>query len=130
MLQMYFFLIKMNAVFYVLWHFQVALAAMDPAVKGQAITNDVMKKEIKMHRKDVTALKADVHRKEEIIRLRRIGVSVCCFSMPSFYGRRLLEEEIGELQVNVRPLQHQRRPLCLPDMDVVLDIPKQEWLPV
>eukprot|EP00118_Oscarella_pearsei_P012666 m.95209 g.95209 ORF g.95209 m.95209 type:complete len:111 (+) comp36837_c0_seq3:886-1218(+) len=110
MLQMYFFLIKMNAVFYVLWHFQVALAAMDPAVKGQAITNDVMKKEIKMHRKDVTALKADVHRKEEII--------------------RLLEEEIGELQVNVRPLQHQRRPLCLPDMDVVLDIPKQEWLPV
>ncbi|XP_076449930.1 uncharacterized protein C20orf96-like [Babylonia areolata] len=88
-----------------------AVAMMHPSLKDMALQNMVMKKEIEFHKKEQVSLRE---------------------------SNRVLENEVDQLlrdpKTNIRlqmfPEFFPSRMKCTPDMDVVLDIPTQQWLPI
>ncbi|KAK3589086.1 hypothetical protein CHS0354_017423 [Potamilus streckersoni] len=88
-----------------------AISMMHPSLKDMALQNMVMQKEIEFHRKEQEELEiANQELETEVTKLLHDPKTNTRFQMfPEFF-----------------PSQQK----CTPDMDVVLDIPTQEWLPI
>lgn len=88
-----------------------AVAMMHPSLKDMALQNMVMKKEIEFHTKEqITLQEANKQLEAEVDRLlRHPKTNVRLQMFPEFFPTRTK---------------------CTPDMDVVLDIPTQQWLPI
>lgn len=88
-----------------------AIEMMHPSLKEMALQNMVMKKEIELHKKQ----------QEELLRSNaELGRSV----------KQLLQDPKTNLRQQMFPEFFLYQQKCTPDMDVVLDIPTQEWLPI
>lgn len=88
-----------------------AVALMHPSLKDMALQNIVMGKEIEFHRAQQVDLKnVNVELEEEI--------------------KKLLRHPKSNVRLQLFPEFFPTREKCTPDMDVILDIPKQEWLPI
>lgn len=88
-----------------------AVGLMHPSLKDMALQNMVMKKEIEFHQKEQVALR-EVNRELEA----------------EVDG--LLRDPKTNIRLQMFPEFFPSRPKCTPDMDVVLDIPTQQWLPI
>ncbi|XP_005102637.1 uncharacterized protein C20orf96 [Aplysia californica] len=88
-----------------------AVAMMHPSLKDMALQNLVMKKEIDFHKLGQEELARSNEVLEEEI-------------------QRLLRDPKSNIRLQMFPEFFPNRGKCTPDMDVVLDIPKQEWLPI
>ncbi|XP_045192365.2 uncharacterized protein C20orf96-like [Mercenaria mercenaria] len=84
---------------------------MHPSLKEMALQNMVMKKEIVLHKKQ----------QEELLRSNaELEKSV----------KQLLQDPKTNLRQQMFPEFFLYQQKCTPDMEVVLDIPTQEWLPI
>ncbi|XP_059139551.1 uncharacterized protein C20orf96-like isoform X2 [Physella acuta] len=88
-----------------------SIALMHPSLKDMALQNLVMKKEIEFHKKEQEELRATNQQLQEEV-------------------ERLLKNPLSNLRLQLFPEFFPKTSKCTPDMDVVLDIPKQEWLPI
>ncbi|XP_070575324.1 uncharacterized protein C20orf96-like isoform X2 [Ptychodera flava] len=88
-----------------------AIGAMHETLKDMALQNMVMKKEIEEHKKKMVELQETNRQLEEEV-------------------KSLLADPKTDIRRQVYPHLYPREPKCTPDMDVVLDIPTQEWLPI
>ncbi|XP_002742439.1 uncharacterized protein C20orf96-like isoform X2 [Saccoglossus kowalevskii] len=88
-----------------------AIAAMHDSLKDMALQNMVMKKEIEEHKLKVIELEEyNMELEKEV--------------------KTLLADPKTDIRRQVYPHLYPKEPLCTPDMDVILDIPTQEWLPI
>jgi len=88
-----------------------AVNLMHPSLKDMALQNMVMEKEIEFHKKEQVALKESN---------RALAAKV----------EQLLRDPKTNIRLQMFPEFFPTRTKCTPDMDVVLDIPTQEWLPI
>lgn len=88
-----------------------AISMMHPSLRDMALQNMVMMKEIEIHRKNQEQLvQENKQLQEEVEQLLRDPKTNSRFQMfPEFFPQR---------------------EKCTPDMDVILDIPTQQWLPI
>lgn len=88
-----------------------AIEMMHPSLKDMALQNMVMKKEMELHKKQ----------QEELVR-------------ENTELERTVEQLLKDPKTNIRqqmfPEFFLYQEKCTPDMEVVLDIPTQEWLPI
>lgn len=88
-----------------------AVGVMHPSLKDMALQNLVMKKEIEFHQKEQVALRE----------------TNCGLEMEI---DKLLRDPKTNIRLQMFPEFFPTRTKCTPDMDVVLDIPVQQWLPI
>ncbi|CAC5382913.1 unnamed protein product [Mytilus coruscus] len=88
-----------------------AISMMHPSLKDMALQNMVMSKEIEIHRKNQEQLKQENRQIEEEV-------------------QRLLRDPKTNTRYQMFPEFFPQREKCTPDMDVILDIPTQQWLPI
>jgi len=88
-----------------------SVALMHPSLKDMALQNLVMKKEIEFHKLG----------QEELIKSNEVLEGEV---------KQLLQDPKSNFRLQMFPEFFPDRQKCTPDMDVVLDIPKQEWLPI
>ncbi|KAL8575896.1 hypothetical protein ACOMHN_027294 [Nucella lapillus] len=88
-----------------------AVMMMHPSLKDMALQNMVMKKEIEFHTKEQVSLRE---------------------SNGALEGEvdKLLRDPKTNIRLQMFPEFFPTRTKCTPDMDVVLDIPTQQWLPI
>lgn len=84
---------------------------MHPSLKDMALQNMVMKKEIEMNKQVQEDLLHDNQLLEAEV-------------------ERLLKDPKTNTRLQMFPEFFPTREKCTPDMDVILDIPTQEWLPI
>lgn len=90
---------------------EAAIHMMHPSLKDMALQNLVMKKEIELHKKE----------QEELVKSNReLELSV----------KKMLRDPKSNLRQQMFPEFFLYQKKCTPDMEVVLDIPTQEWLPI
>merc|ERR1719242_2203679 len=88
-----------------------AVAMMHPSLKDMALQNMVMKKEIEFHKlSQEEMVKTNDALQEEV--------------------DQLLRDPRSNFRLQMFPEFFPHRQKCTPDMEVVLDIPTQEWLPI
>ncbi|KAK2149749.1 hypothetical protein LSH36_438g02040 [Paralvinella palmiformis] len=87
------------------------LAKMHPSLKEMAMQNNVMSKEIEFHTKEIAELQEQNEELQE-------GV------------QRLLRDPKTNIRQQMFPEFFPTKEKCTPDMDVILDIPVQESLPI
>lgn len=88
-----------------------AISMMHPSLKDMALQNMVMLKEIEIHRKNQEELK----QQNKILELE---------------VQALLRDPKTNSRLQMFPEFFPQREKCTPDMDIVLDIPTQQWLPI
>ncbi|XP_063441161.1 uncharacterized protein C20orf96-like [Mytilus trossulus] len=88
-----------------------AISMMHPSLKDMALQNMVMSKEIEIHRKNQEQLKQENRQIEQEV-------------------QRLLRDPKTNTRYQMFPEFFPQREKCTPDMDVILDIPTQQWLPI
>ncbi|XP_013404453.1 uncharacterized protein C20orf96 [Lingula anatina] len=88
-----------------------AIAKMHPSLKDMALQNMVMKKEMEFHQKEIDAQEQQNKELEDSI-------------------KQLLQDPQTNIKLQLFPEFFPMREKCTPDMEVVLDIPTQEWLPI
>lgn len=88
-----------------------AIRKMHPSLKETALHNMVMKKEMEFHENEVKELQKKITALEE-------------------ENKKLLEDPKTNIKMQLFPEFYPNREKCTPDMDVILDIPTQEWLPI
>ncbi|XP_022341585.1 uncharacterized protein C20orf96-like [Crassostrea virginica] len=88
-----------------------AIARMHPSLKDMALQNLVMEKEIEVHKKE----------QEGLIRVNQALEAEV---------KKLLHDPKTNTRLQMFPEFFPSRQKCTPDMEVVLDIPTQEWLPI
>nr|KAG5709027.1 hypothetical protein BaRGS_004666 [Batillaria attramentaria] len=88
-----------------------AVGLMHPSLKDMALQNMVMKKEIEFHKKEQVALREANHALESEV-------------------DKMLRDPKTNIRLQMFPEFFPNRTKCTPDMDVVLDIPTQQWLPI
>ncbi|XP_077982917.1 uncharacterized protein C20orf96-like isoform X2 [Glandiceps talaboti] len=88
-----------------------AIGAMHDTLKDMALQNMVMEKEIEEHQRKIVELEEYNKTLEEEV-------------------KALLRDPKTDLRKQVYPHLYPQEPKCTPDMDVILDIPTQEWLPI
>lgn len=88
-----------------------SVAMMHPSLKDMALQNLVMKKEIEFHTQEQEELALANQALEEEV-------------------NTLLRDPKSNFRLQMFPEFFPDRQKCTPDMDVILDIPKQEWLPI
>ncbi|XP_060081283.1 uncharacterized protein C20orf96-like [Ylistrum balloti] len=90
---------------------ETAISMMHPSLKDMALQNMVMKKEIEMNKQVQEDLLHDNQLLEAEV-------------------ERLLKDPKTNTRLQMFPEFFPTREKCTPDMDVILDIPTQEWLPI
>ncbi|XP_035680333.1 uncharacterized protein C20orf96-like isoform X3 [Branchiostoma floridae] len=90
---------------------QKSISAMHGSLKDMALQNAVMKKEIEVHRGERETLKQDISLLEAEL-------------------KQLIKDPKSQVLQQIFPHFFPKEPKCTPDMDVVLDIPTQECLPI
>lgn len=88
-----------------------AISRMHPSLKDMALQNLVMTKEIEVHKKE----------QEGLIRVNQALEAEV---------KKLLRDPKTNTRLQMFPEFFPSRQKCTPDMEVVLDIPTQEWLPI
>ncbi|KAK7114879.1 uncharacterized protein C20orf96-like [Littorina saxatilis] len=88
-----------------------AVGMMHPSLKDMALQNMVMKKEIEFHTKEQVGLRDATKALEREV-------------------DKLLRDPKTNIRLQMFPEFFPTRTKCTPDMDVVLDIPTQQWLPI
>ncbi|KAH3774489.1 uncharacterized protein C20orf96-like [Dreissena polymorpha] len=88
-----------------------AIEMMHPSLKDMALQNMVMEKEIELHKKQQEELQKQNSELEKTV-------------------KDLLRDPKTNLRQQMFPEFFLYQQKCTPDMEVVLDIPKQEWLPI
>ncbi|XP_019629083.1 PREDICTED: uncharacterized protein C20orf96-like isoform X2 [Branchiostoma belcheri] len=88
-----------------------SISAMHGSLKDMALQNAVMKKEIEVHRGERETLKQDILLLEAEL-------------------KQLIKDPKSQVLQQIFPHFFPKEPKCTPDMDVVLDIPTQEYLPI
>ncbi|XP_048755929.2 uncharacterized protein C20orf96-like [Ostrea edulis] len=90
---------------------ETAIARMHPSLKDMALQNMVMAKEIELHKKEQDGLiKVNQALEAEV--------------------KKLLQDPKTNTRLQMFPEFFPSRQKCTPDMEVVLDIPTKEWLPI
>lgn len=88
-----------------------AIDMMHPSLKDMALQNMVMKKEIELHQKEQEELlKSNIELEQSV--------------------RSMLRDPKSNVRQQMFPEFFPSQEKCTPDMDVVLDIPTQTWLPI
>ncbi|CAH1269871.1 uncharacterized protein C20orf96-like isoform X2 [Branchiostoma lanceolatum] len=90
---------------------QKSISSMHGSLKDMALQNAVMKKEIEVHRGERETLKQDISLLEAEL-------------------KQLIKDPKSQVLQQIFPHFFPKEPKCTPDMDVVLDIPTQECLPI
>lgn len=90
---------------------QEALETLHPTLEDMAMQNMVMEKEVNFHKDNHKAL-------EESIATLKADV------------KRLLQDPKTNIRLQMFPEFFPSQEKCTPDMDVVLNIPTQQWLPI
>lgn len=85
--------------------------AMGDDIKEMALQNMIMKKEVKLHKEELKSLEMNNAKLEAEI-------------------RRLLDSEALDTQAEIFPEVFGKREKCTPDMELHLDIPTHDWLPI
>ncbi|XP_068692298.1 uncharacterized protein C20orf96-like [Montipora foliosa] len=85
--------------------------AMGDDVKEMALQNMIMKKEVEIHRNEVKLLERNNNKLEVEI-------------------REMLNSQALDSRAEIFPDVFQKREKCTPDMDLHLDIPTHQWLPI
>ncbi|WAR12242.1 hypothetical protein MAR_026422 [Mya arenaria] len=88
-----------------------AIQMMHPSLKDMALQNMVMKKEIELHKKQQEEIQKQNAELEK-------------------YVHDLLRDPKTNLRQQMFPEFFLYQEKCTPDMEVVLDIPRQQWLPI
>ncbi|XP_064640391.1 uncharacterized protein C20orf96-like isoform X2 [Lineus longissimus] len=90
---------------------EVSIGKMHQSLKDMALQNMVMEKEIEFHTNQIKELKAINRHLEKTVEAAR-------------------NDPKTNVRVQLFPELFPNRPKCTPDMELVLDIPMQEWLPI
>lgn len=85
--------------------------AMGDDIKEMALQNMIMKKEVEIHRNEVKLLDANNTKLEAEI-------------------RKMLDSQALNTQAQIFPEVFGKREKCTPDMELHLDIPTHDWLPI
>ncbi|CAH3195014.1 unnamed protein product [Porites evermanni] len=85
--------------------------AMGDDIKEMALQNMIMKKEVEIHRNEVKLLEANNTKLEAEI-------------------REMLDSQALNTQAQIFPEVFGKREKCTPDMELHLDIPTHDWLPI
>lgn len=85
--------------------------AMGDEIKEMALQNMIMKKEVEMHKDELKSLEMNNAKLEAEI-------------------RKLLDSEALDTQAEIFPEVFGKREKCTPDMELHLDIPTHDWLPI
>ncbi|KAL9975415.1 hypothetical protein ACROYT_G012576 [Oculina patagonica] len=85
--------------------------AMGEDIKEMALQNMIMKKEVEIHQNEVKSLEKNNAKLEAEI-------------------RKMLDSEALDTQAEIFPEVFGKREKCTPDMELHLDIPTHDWLPI
>lgn len=88
-----------------------AISLMHPSLKDMALQNLVMEKELEFHTKEIEELREDN---------KLLDIEV----------KALLKDPKTSIRQQMFPEFYPNREKCTPEMEVVLDIPTHEWLPI
>jgi len=88
-----------------------AINAMGDDIKEIALQNMIMKKEVEIHRNEVKLLETNNAKLEAEI-------------------RQMLDSQALDTQAQIFPEVFGKREKCTPDMELHLDIPTHQWLPI
>ena len=88
-----------------------ALDCLHPSIEDMTLQNMVMEKELKLHQENHTELEAHIGALEAEV-------------------KKLLKDPKSNIRLQMFPEFFPPEQKCTPDMDVVLNIPTQEWLPI
>ncbi|XP_074615794.1 uncharacterized protein C20orf96-like isoform X1 [Acropora palmata] len=87
------------------------IKAIGDDIKEMALQNKIMKKEVEIHRNEVKLLERNNNKLEKEI-------------------REMLDSQALDTRAQIFPEVFQEREKCTPDMDLQLDIPTHQWLPI